>query len=222
MPSIICPFCQHQNSSGTRFCSECGCSIHLTICPNPQCGKISEVGAAKCVHCGHVFPEISDVPAGTENAAGLEVNPKYDGDSTTPVKEKPRTSALPLIMVAIVAGGLPLLWANRALLPTPDTWKRSTADSSKPNSILPPKITLPSPSTTPALPPPTTPTDSAAQPAAKIDSSSAVMTAKTKATTGDTPKKVTKTPRVKSAEKPRPCTEATVALGLCDPKRTTK
>lgn len=236
MPAIICPFCQHQNKSGTRFCSNCGCSIHLTICPNPECGKISEVGAAKCAHCGQAFPNAGDSTEETAGAAASNSDQKGGGESATAEKEKSRMAAWPLIMMAIVAGGLPLLWANRALLPTPDTWKSSASEAAKPTKVVPPTIPLKAAPESPALAPQTIPTNSVTSPTAGTvppsdagSSKSSSSTAKPKNTakasrnptpkTGNTSKKDTKT---QAPEKPAPCTEATVALGLCDAKRAGK
>lgn len=237
MPAIICPFCQHQNKSGTRFCSNCGCSIHLTICPNPECGKISEVGAAKCAHCGQPFPNAGDSAEEPTGAATSTGHQKGDGESATAVLEKTRTAAWPLIMMAIVAGGLPLLWANRALLPTPDPWKTGTSDATKPAQVVPPTIPLKTVPTSPALAPQTIPTNPVADPppAGTKPASDAGSSKRSSATTstrsatkagknptpkaGNTAKKGAKTP---ASEKPPPCTEATVALGLCDAKRADK
>jgi hypothetical protein len=233
MPAIICPFCQHQNKSGTRFCSNCGCSIHLTICPNPECGKISEVGAAKCAHCGQPFPNAGE----TADTAASNGDHKGDGASAMAESEKTRTTAWPLIMMAIVAGGLPLLWANRALLPTPETWKSSASEAAKPTQVVPPTLPLKAAPPPPALAPQVVSTDSVAatSPAAAVPSGDAASskssagpdnaksTAKEKknpgAKAGNASRKTGKTP---APEQPPPCTEATVALGLCDAKRAGK
>lgn len=230
MPAIICPFCQHQNKSGTRFCSNCGCSIHLTICPNPECGKISEVGAAKCAHCGQPFPNSSDASDGSGGIAGSDGN--HGADSAATVKENTRTAAWPLIMVAIVAGGLPLLWANRSLLPTPDPWKGNAPETTKPTHVVPPTIPLTSAPVTPALIPQATPTGpNAAPPSAGTSKASQTPTTTNNpaAASNNSPakarnaqKKVRKAPVAKSTEPPRPCTEATAALGLCDAMQTGK
>lgn len=230
MPAITCPFCQTQNKSGTRFCSNCGCSIHLTICPNPECGKISEVGAAKCAHCGQAFPVANDASDTAEAAAGSGGNASAESAATA--KEKTRTAAWPLIMMAIVAGGLPLLWANRSLLPTPDPWKASAPDTAKPAHIVPPTIPLTS---TPAAAAPapqaastdatdTAPSGKAAKPspgqAAADNAAVSMNNPPGKARTAH--KKSNKPPVVKAPEPPHPCTEATLALGLCDAKRAGK
>jgi hypothetical protein len=163
-----------------------------------------------------------------------------NGGSAATGTEKTRTAALPLIMVAIVAGGLPLLWANRALLPTPDTWKANTADSPKPTRVVPPTIPIPTAPALPAQTPQMAPADSATTPpvtaatpgaAGSSSSSTSPTSTDSKTATGknqpakksSTPKnKVRKAPAAETTEQPRPCTEATAALGLCELKRAVK
>ena len=222
--------------------------MHLKICPNPQCAKISDVGVAVCEFCGQTFPKIElapePIPAGP---AGSPAPANAPGPVT---KDMPRTAVWPLIMVAIVAGGLPLLWANRSSLPTPKPWSASTpeattnkGDASAPLATIKPPVVpelTATPTLTPIPAPPQSPADSAVPsspapvptPASGVDKNkptpSGTADNKKKAPevplqTGDTPKKivkkVTKTPSAKKKEPPRPCTEAMAALGLCDPGR---
>ena len=244
-----CPFCQHQNVTGTRFCAECGFSMHLKICPNPQCGKISEVSVPVCEHCGQAFPKVEAAPeTATVVPAASAAQGNPPGNVAGPTdKGKPRTAALPLIMVAVVAGGLPLLWANRASLPTPKTWQGSAPDATKVEGAAPAPIGKMKPPVVPELTsaptsaatqaPPQAPADSAvpssAAPSSGVDQYKPTPTVAAEATkevpeappqAGDasrkTAKKVAKTPSPKKKEPPRPCTEATAALGLCDPKRS--
>ena len=225
-----CPFCQHENITGTRFCAECGFSMHLKICPNPQCGKISDVGVAACEFCGQAFPKIALAP---ETATAVPAVGPAPGNVPGDVKgsatrDKPRTAAWPLVMVAVVAGGLPLLWANRASLPTPKTWQVSQ-DSTKVEGAAPAPIGKMKPPIVPELTPAPTqvpaPADSAvpsSSPTPIQEPASADVAKKDQEAppqTGDAPKKVARTPSPKKKEPPRPCTEATAALGLCDPKR---
>lgn len=205
--------------------------MHLKICPNPKCGKISEVGVAVCEFCGQDFPKVEADAASPAPAAS-----PLPGNATGPAtKEKPRTSAWPLIMVAVAAGGLPLLWANRAHLPTPKPWQGGTSETQKVEPVLAPvvKIQPPvAPTPTPAAAPAQAPGDAAASSSAAPAAGNADQAnpadggTKEPATApqaGDSPKepakKVAKTPPPKKKET-RPCTEATAALGLCDPKRS--
>ena len=219
MLAVICPFCQHENSSGTRFCAQCGCSIHLKICPNPECGKISEVEAETCKFCGQAFPKRVLVPSGTTNTNSSAASQERGGDSTPTRNDQPRSAALPLIMVAIVAGGLPILWANRSLLPMPKTWQASAPEVSQSAVTPAPIAPTPPPANT------ATPADVASgSPASSPDTteSATKKLGDNQPATGETPKQVAKAPPVKATKKPRTCTEATVALGLCDPKQAAK
>ncbi|MBK7767748.1 MAG: zinc ribbon domain-containing protein [Sulfuritalea sp.] len=134
MLATKCSFCQHENSPGSRFCAKCGSPMHLKICPNPQCGKVSDVTAEVCESCGQAFPKIALAPVRAEAPA----DSKQPATPPAPARAgKSRMPAWPLVMMAIVAGGLPLLWANRAQLPTPKTWQVDP-DAQKTRAATPP------------------------------------------------------------------------------------
>jgi Double zinc ribbon len=249
-----CPFCQHENISGTRFCAECGFSMHLKICPNPQCGKISDVGVAVCEHCGQAFPKLAAAPDTASVAPAASPAPgNVPEKAAGATRDNPRTAAWPLIMVAVVAGGLPLLWANRASLPTPKTWQVSTQDATKVEGAAPAPIGKMKPPVVPELAPAPTsaPTQAPTQVPSQGSADSAVSSSAAPAqapaagngdqgspkpdpadngkkdpaasqqsgdSTKEIAKKVARTPTPKKQDA-RPCTEATAALGLCDPKR---
>lgn len=220
--------------------------MHLKICPNPQCGKISDVGVAVCEHCGETFPKVAVAPETatvTPAASPAPASPAPGSVAGPAVKDKSRTAAWPLIMVAIVAGGLPLLWANRAHLPTPKPWQAGTPEATKVEGpvlvpivkVQPPVAPAPAPTSTPApgdATVPSSPAPAQAPAAGNADQGSPkpdpVDSAKkdpdapqqTGGTTKEIAKKVARTPSPKKKEPPRPCTEATAALGLCDPKRS--
>lgn len=225
MPVIKCPFCQHENKPGTRFCSECGASIHLKICSNPECGKISDVGAVACEFCGQSFPNVEVAPIESASADVAAVKDESSEALPTAEKKQMGTRTWPLIMVALVAGGLPMLWANRAQLPTPKTWQLNTPDAPKAVSAEPAlsiKIEPPaSASPVPAAPPVAEAVSSqtgVAGSAPKVEPiESKKKTQRKKPSNGDAARKAAKPP-VKEPEPAHPCTEATVALGLCDPK----
>lgn len=218
--------------------------MHLKICPNPQCGKISEVSVPVCEHCGQAFPKVEAAPeTATVVPAASAAQGNPPGNVAGPTdKGKPRTAALPLIMVAVVAGGLPLLWANRASLPTPKTWQGSAPDATKVEGAAPAPIGKMKPPVVPELAPASTQASTgsaapssaapASTPASDVDQYKQTPTGSAEIAkkdpevsprTGDagkeTAKKPARTPSPKKKEPPRPCTEATAALGLCDPKR---
>ena len=226
MLATKCSFCQHENLPGSRFCMKCGSPMHLKVCPNPQCGKVSDVTAEVCESCGQAFPKIALAPARAEAPTESKEQPKPPAATAT---GKSRIPAWPLVMMAIVAGGLPLLWANRAQLPTPKTWQ---VDSD------PPKIRAATGPAIPAQKPPSAPPDAVPPaPPASVETAAPGVPAPGSAsnaespgnassqvrqpTTGKSSKKTTKKSR-KKAEAPRPCTEAVAALGLCDPKQAAK
>lgn len=251
MFAVQCSFCQHENIPGARFCAECGSPLHLRVCPNPKCGKVSDVNTLQCEFCGTPFPKIPLAEPGSAAGAPLSsdqnpIEPISEGKS----KDTPKasTSAWPLIAVAIVAGGLPLLWFNRASLPTPKTWQNSPEVE---RLIAPPVLPPAAPITTPTaaaptqgaesltLPPLTAPiqpplasekVDSAATPLPEGPSGSKASEPptqeKTKAKQAANAKKPIHAAERATSEPPqppsRPCTEAATALGLCDAKQAAK
>jgi len=237
MLAMKCPFCQHENISGTRFCAECGFSMHLKICPNPQCGKISDVGVAVCEFCGQAFPKIALSPDTKADAPAASHAPENVPPPV--VKDKSRTAAWPLIAVAVVAGGLPLLWANRAHLPTPKPWQTSIPDKAKTDEAVqalvvkssPPVAPVPTPASVDAAVP-SSPAPVQAPVSGDVDQRSpepmpeaagiAKKDTEARLKPGATSRKATRTPSPKKKEPPRPCTEATAALGLCDPGQSGK
>lgn len=224
MLATKCSFCQHENLPGSRFCMKCGSPMHLKVCPNPQCGKVSDVTAEVCESCGQAFPKIALAPVRAEAPAD-DKQPAAPPAAAAPGKS--RMPAWPLVMMAIVAGGLPLLWANRAQLPTPKTWQIDP-DAPKTKAAAPPAVSAQKPpevaaNIAPAVAPAPTPAaaPSGADPGAAPNSGASEAAAGAKPATGKSAKKSGKKSR-KKAEPPRPCTEAVAALGLCDRKQVEK
>lgn len=218
-----CSFCQHENTPGARFCADCGSPMHLKVCPNPECGKVSDVGAAVCETCGQTFPALTLASPETKDVAAPAGTQEPGSDSLATEKPAQRTAAWPLIMMAIVAGGIPLLWANRAQLPTPRTWQVDTPDASRTGGA--PAAIPPIPPSTAPTPPPPAPVNSALTPVhpsspGAVDSGA--TSEQQQPATAAAPKKIVKAPRPQKTESARPCTEATAALGLCDPKQAEK
>lgn len=201
MLATQCSFCLHENTPGARYCAECGSPMHLKVCPNTQCGKVSDVNATVCEFCGEPFPRITLVAKGTSSAEAPAGSLAQGAGPVTAANDKPRLPAWPMIMVAIVAGGLPLLWANRSKLPTPKTWQASPSDTTNavaasPAPVAPAKVSAPG-----ASPPASALTSNPSTPAAPVAA-----------------KKTVKAPPQKTSA-PRPCTAAMAALGLCVPKQ---
>jgi hypothetical protein len=233
MFAVQCSFCQHENVPGARFCAECGSPLHLRVCPNSKCGKVSDVNAKQCEHCGTFFPEIpltdGSAPAKETIAAA---KPPLTSD------KKPGVSALPLIIVAVVAGGLPLLWFNRSHLPAPKNWQPDPVGSAvapvQPAPFpTPPPVSQPTPAA--ALPPlqvapPAEPdlekvaADKAAAEKAAQEAEAKAKAEREKAARAKAVReaKARKAREAAAAEGQQPCTEAIAAVGLCDPKRIKK
>lgn len=116
MFAVNCPYCQHANKRGARYCADCGAALHLKPCP--KCGKVDDVTATQCVNCRTAFPpiELADYRADGEPATATGKAAATDGGGDA---GRPTLRAGPLIIIAIVAGGLPFLWMNRERLPTP-------------------------------------------------------------------------------------------------------
>jgi hypothetical protein len=220
MFAVQCSFCQHENVPGARFCAECGSPLHLRVCPNPDCGKVSDVNATRCEHCGTVLPKIALAEPGS--STGDATPAAAPAQDSQPAK-KSTIAAWPLIIVAIVAGGLPLLWFNRAYLPAPKPWQGEVAK--------PPTAPL-----TPPLPPPlappveskpvSAPLAAAPEPVPSAESAKPVAEEPPKQEEAKA-KSARETKKIRQAtatqeQPPRPCTEAVAAVGLCDPKQARK
>lgn len=52
-PSLTCPTCKVQNSSGSKFCAECGQRLAPPVCPKCQVATIP--GAKFCAECGQAL-----------------------------------------------------------------------------------------------------------------------------------------------------------------------
>lgn len=229
MFAVQCSFCQHENVPGARFCAECGSPLHLRVCPNSQCGKVSDVNARQCEHCGTFFPEIPLV----DGKAPAKETPPATPPSVT--EKKQGVSALPLIIVAIVAGGLPLLWFNRSHLPAPKNWQPDPVGSAAvpsqpaPFPVPPPAALPPLQVAPPAEPEPEkaaadkTAAEKAATEKAEKEAEAKARAerekeAKARAARSAKERKA----REAAAEAQRPCTEAIAAVGLCDPRQIRK
>lgn len=250
MLAIQCPSCQHHNSPGDRFCAVCGVPLHLKPCPD--CSTVDLVTAKICINCGAVFPPIS-LAQGSE-AIHEELSQKSiskeegspnrnwqtDAQSnalTSISTEVPSSRALPLILVAVVAGGIPLMWMNRDLMPLPKAWKIQGGAN---------ETTVPVQSA-PIVP---EPVSAQVKPSISVkgaegadksvtervnlrDAESGSVEAKTMAAqAGQTPKSVSEAGE-RNQSKPdsatqvlmsptRECTEGVAALGLCESKQNKK
>jgi hypothetical protein len=50
MQPVDCPFCEHANPAGAKFCNECGSPLHFAPCK--QCGAVNRIDDSQCFRCG--------------------------------------------------------------------------------------------------------------------------------------------------------------------------
>lgn len=240
MFAVNCPYCQHVNKRGARYCADCGAALHLKPCP--KCGKVDEVTATKCINCGTAFPAIDLADYQPEPASGkaLSGNPNEKNSA-----HAPSLRAGPLVVIALVAGGLPFLWMNRDRLPNPGESKGAASNG----MAEPPALIAPAPALTPIsaptveAPPVSTSANGASLPSlapANIVSEhpSAVAEARRPASSDsrrvetplaprrnapasdETVRRNLPEPREAQTAPTRECTESLMALGLCGPGRS--
>jgi hypothetical protein len=64
---LQCPFCDHANPDGARFCNACGSRLHLRMCN--QCEAVNDQDVKNCYQCGTEFPVSSTTPEAAARAA---------------------------------------------------------------------------------------------------------------------------------------------------------
>jgi hypothetical protein len=55
-----CPFCDHHNPVGAKFCNDCGSPLHLKPCN--QCDAVNHQAATNCHQCGAEYPALFTTP----------------------------------------------------------------------------------------------------------------------------------------------------------------
>jgi hypothetical protein len=50
----LCPFCDHRNPAGAKFCNECASPLHLKPCK--RCDAVNHASATACYKCGAAYP----------------------------------------------------------------------------------------------------------------------------------------------------------------------
>ena len=56
-----CPFCDHRNPVGAKFCNDCGSPLK----PCDQCDAVNYQAATKCYKCGAAYPTLFTIPEAT-------------------------------------------------------------------------------------------------------------------------------------------------------------
>jgi hypothetical protein len=222
-----CPNCQHDNPPGERFCAACGVPLDLKPCP--VCGKVDNIKATVCAGCGAHFPPLLSGSTPAESSAAAPSSPRKP---IPPVVAPPSSSirAFPLIVIALAAGGIPLMWLFRNTMPVPKAWQAPAPSIEVPATTLPPERPDLSPAPPPTLIPlPPKPIqqpivqEAPQQAPATVAPPKSRVAAKPVAPVKPAAKPTDKAPptpdAAKSAAPAAPeCTEALAAVGLCDLK----
>lgn len=56
-----CPFCNHPNPEGAKFCNACGSPLHLTPCGD--CGAVNNLAETHCWRCGALLLPLDPLDA---------------------------------------------------------------------------------------------------------------------------------------------------------------
>jgi ribosomal protein L40E len=59
----MCPFCDHRNPVGAKFCNDCGSPLGLKPCN--QCHAVNPQAATDCYKCGAEYPALFTTPEAT-------------------------------------------------------------------------------------------------------------------------------------------------------------
>ncbi len=68
----VCPFCDHHNPAGAKFCNDCGSPLHLKPCN--RCGAVNHQAATNCYKCGAECPASFTTPKATPVLPAADVN----------------------------------------------------------------------------------------------------------------------------------------------------
>lgn len=223
-----CPNCEYDNQPGERFCAACGVPLDLKPCP--VCGKVDSVKATVCSGCGAHFPSLTGEPEPED----LSASPENPDKPTPPIVAPPPTPmrATPLIIVALAAGGIPLLWLFRNTMPVPKVWQGSppgieapavpsTPDRSEAAPIPQPQPVV----STPSLIPQPAPRAEEPEIVEVVPAAVAPPRPKPKPVAKPKPVQISPKPAAEAASPAKPavvgeCTEALAAVGLCERKAT--
>jgi hypothetical protein len=100
----LCPFCDHTNPAGAKFCNDCGSPLHLKPCK--RCDTINDADARYCYECGAADPALIVTPHAAVVAPGAERTASPDLDSTAkrrPVFRVAMATMLPVVLFSAVA-----------------------------------------------------------------------------------------------------------------------
>ena len=107
----VCPFCDHHNPAGAKFCNDCGSPLHLKPCN--QCDAVNHQAATKCYKCGAECPALFTTPGATPVLPAAEPTPAWATPGDVGVAA---TVTQPLFAVSALRAGWRLLRPGQFLL----------------------------------------------------------------------------------------------------------
>jgi len=69
----MCPFCDHRNPPGAKFCNDCAAPLHLKPCN--QCNGVNDKAASHCYKCGAAYPAPSSTSEGMQALPPADLAP---------------------------------------------------------------------------------------------------------------------------------------------------
>jgi ribosomal protein L40E len=97
----VCPFCDHRNPIGAKFCNDCASPLDLKPCN--QCDAVNHQSATNCYKCGAEYPALFTTP---------EATPVLPTDDPTPAWATPGDVGVVAIVTqpSFAAQVVPALW----------------------------------------------------------------------------------------------------------------
>jgi ribosomal protein L40E len=71
----VCPFCDHRNPAGARFCNDCGSPLDMKPCN--QCDAVNHQAATNCYKCGAQCPALFTPPEATPVLPAVDPTPAW-------------------------------------------------------------------------------------------------------------------------------------------------
>lgn len=72
-----CPYCEHVNPPGSKFCNACGAPLHLLPCSH--CGAVNDAAAKACRECGAALAPAEPSRAASGSATAPAEVARHDG-----------------------------------------------------------------------------------------------------------------------------------------------
>ena len=172
----MCPFCDHRNPAGARFCNECASPLHLKPCRG--CDAINDQAAMYCHNCGAACPMPFDpVEATAEVGVAVAQTADPPPSAVAPQRAGSPSRGTETVLVAatatvLIAGAYA---AYRITTDTPEVASRASITAAHTAFVATPAATTVvdlqpfEPAATSALPTPMAATDPAPSKGASAD-----------------------------------------------------